>query len=294
MRLLLLLLLLVAVVGAQAQSRSFCDRYTDALFGPNASLYPGNQTSLVRAVVYRSVFGCSPNPPIGAFYPQDTCAAAVAFEGTLSANSPILDVFKGQVPFKPSPTDFTNPINVNQTLALVEKLVAFFGNALGCTSVGFPVFPTFVNQARIHDGMGITQTDFSFFNSRVTASMRSFGVSEKDITYIVNPFLASFGACSAQAICQDVTVCDLATVSADANCKQRSDLQQIRAIDRGFDLESDRKRWTISFVPSLMTVLLVGLMFYAFYGMLVYPKGSVSSAYEKQMTSPGRSTSRKK
>lgn len=280
MKLLLLLLVGLACLGlgVQAQSRSFCDRYTDALFGPEASLYADNQTALIRAVVYRAEFGCSPSPPPGAFYPQDACPAEFAFEGILSPNSPILDVFKGQVPYKPSPVDFTNPANVNQTLALVDKLVSFFGNALGCSSPGFPMFPTFLNQARIHDGMRITQEGFSFFNSRVTASMRSFGVSEKDITYIVKPFLTSFGACSAQAICQDVHVCELGTVVADDNCKARYDL----ALTRIYDVESDRRKWTISFVPSMVSLVIIGLMFYVFYGML-QPRAS-----EYRQTSSGR------
>lgn len=276
----ILLLLLLAVAGAHAQSRSFCDRYTDILFGSEASLYAGNQTKLIRAVVYRAEFGCSPSPPPGAFYPQDACAAEVAFDGILAPHSPILDVFQGKVPYKPNPTDFTDPLNVNMTLALVDKLVAFFGNALGCTSPDFPVFPTFLHQGRIHDGMRITQEGFNFFNSRVLASMRSFGVSEKDINYIAKPFLISFGACSAQPICQDVTVCELGTGIADANCKARYDATLVR----DYEVETDRKRWTVSFIPSMISVVLIALMFYVFY-FLAFTSGG---EYKAAPTSSGR------
>lgn len=280
MKLLLLLVGLACLgLGVEAQDRTFCDRYSEAVFGPDGSRYASNQTAFIRSIVYRAQYGCAPSPPPGTFHPQDTCADGFAFEGIVSPNSPILDVFQGRVPFKPDAVDLTNPANVNETNAFIDKMVVFFRFTLGCTAQPElpPYYPVFLNQGRIHDGMRITQEGFSFFNSRITASMRSFGVSEKDITYIVKPILTSFGACSAQPICQDLS-CELGTVVADANCKARYD----RSLTQMYDVEGDRRKWTISFVPAMVNLVVVGLMLYVLYGML-QPRAS-----DYKQTSSGR------
>jgi len=127
--------------------RSICDKYSDGLNITNVALV---------STVVGGVFGIAVAP-----------------------GSPLLQFFDGTTPA--GSTDFTTNTGAKDTLA--ASLVAFFGNALGCTDAGFPAY-TGPNMKDTHLAIPIGPFEFSVFNSAVISIMAGAGVIQADLNAV--------------------------------------------------------------------------------------------------------------
>jgi hypothetical protein len=82
--------------------------------------------------------------------------------------------------------DYLDPNNRDLLHFLVVRLVAFFGEILGCTEKGFPQFHRTGNFRRMHQRMFIDLADFELFNSYVLESAEAAGISSSDAGMISN------------------------------------------------------------------------------------------------------------
>jgi len=103
----------------------------------------------------------------------------VEFQVTM--NPELLQYFNGTKP--PGSRDFTDPANRDLMAGLTKRLVAFFGGLTGCTmDPHFPKFKKTANFRRLHQRMGISNSDFDMFNSIVLSVMQGAGVTQADLT----------------------------------------------------------------------------------------------------------------
>jgi len=126
-------------------SQSICDRYSRALSLTNKQLV--------------------------------TTVVTGTFGRITTANSPIVKYFNGVKP--PGSTDYLRK-NKNALPGLVNGLVTFFGDALGCGDGTIAKYAG-GTMKQVHGKMGINANEFFFFNQQVLAVMRKAGVVMADL-----------------------------------------------------------------------------------------------------------------
>jgi len=88
--------------------------------------------------------------------------------------------------------NFVDPNNRDLLHQLTVRLVAFFGELLGCDDSNFPAFHKSANFRRIHHRMQLSAAQFSSFNAAVATAMKTAGVSQADVNSFtlnsLNPF----------------------------------------------------------------------------------------------------------
>ena len=267
-RLLTLLLAVASVVPTHAvlpTGQSFCQYYTGALFGAANANDPGNQTALIQAVVLRAATGYTGATPYG----------PVSFLGLFADDpaNPVRDIFAGRVQYRPD-YDPTMPATfapnyvggaATDTAILVNHLVSFFGAAFGCATTN-PAFNTYNGQPKllprsttlqqVHGGMGITEIQFSFFNSVLAQTLESFGVTKDDVVGTALPLLLSFGRCSAKytnTICSDPS-CQYAT-PAEPGCVAQDILLGGASVQQQLDDDYTWLKRSIAGVLGMVTVI---------------------------------------
>jgi hypothetical protein len=87
--------------------------------------------------------------------------------------------------------NFVDPENRDLLHQLTVRLVAFFGELIGCNERDFPSFKKTANFRRLHHRMMISESHFNNFNAAVATAMKNAGVSQSD-TNKVATVLAGF------------------------------------------------------------------------------------------------------
>lgn len=129
----------------------------------------------------------------------------------IAGSSNIVGFFNRQIIFRENQPDFTSGTAL---INLRDKLVAFFGKALGCNEANFPTPAANArHQWLVHQNMNITKAQFDTFNTQVATAATSFGVSNEDRD-TVGAFLNTFnrqtvGNDNSEAICTQAD-CDCA------------------------------------------------------------------------------------
>jgi len=139
---------LLGSLNKQIISQSFCDRYSDALKLSNKDLV----TSVVTGV----------------------------FGKITAPSTPTLKFFNGVQP--PGSTDYLNR-NKNALPGLVNGLVTFFGQALGCHDGTIAKYGG-GTMKQVHGSMGVNTMAFNFFNFKVIDVLRAAGVAAADLTAV--------------------------------------------------------------------------------------------------------------
>jgi len=104
--------------------------------------------------------------------------------------SPNKIYFDGTKP--PGSTNFLDPNNAAQLVALQQGLVAFFGQmgVLGCNDPAFPAYTGPTDMKALHAPMMITQSDSDAFNQALVSTIQGFGVTNPTDIGAVNSLLA--------------------------------------------------------------------------------------------------------
>ena len=124
----------------------------------------------------------------------DTRHGANVF-GLANPLSPLIPLFHGDIQYRNDGSSAPNYLNDTTAQAvLAMKWVAFFGAALGCQAVGFPVYESNETQYELHRGMRVNEMEFDYFNDQVKLTLQYWGVAAdgKDMES-VGGFLAQFG-----------------------------------------------------------------------------------------------------
>jgi len=139
---------LLGSLNKQIISQTICDRYSDALKVSNKALV----TSVVTGV----------------------------FGKITAPSTPTLKFFNGVQP--PGSTDYLNR-NKDALPGLVNGLVTFFGQALGCHDGTIAKYggPT---MKQVHGPMGVNNLAFNFFNFQVIGVLRAAGVAPADLNAV--------------------------------------------------------------------------------------------------------------
>jgi len=95
----------------------------------------------------------------------------------VGSNAPTKKYFDGTKPA--GSLDFTNPKNGAALTALVNSLIAFFGDALDCSDGTIPPY-TGAKMGPVHQPMGISSFEFNFFVDAVVNTLKNAGVDELD------------------------------------------------------------------------------------------------------------------
>jgi len=128
-------------------SGSVCDRYS--------AILRANDHDVVYAIVNRTVYKVVANPVTVPFFNGQRPANAVNF--------------------------LIDPVAVAN---LIEQLVQFFGQALGCTDGTIAPFSG-RNMLNVHRNMGLTLNEFNTFNNLVLLSMKEYGVTQTDLALVM-------------------------------------------------------------------------------------------------------------
>jgi len=97
----------------------------------------------------------------------------------VNPNQILAQYFNGTTP--PGSRNFLDPKNRDLTEDLINRLIAFFGQLLQCTSKDFPAFHKTGNFRRIHHRMRLTVNEFNLFNAAVLAALKDSKFSTSDI-----------------------------------------------------------------------------------------------------------------
>jgi len=117
--------------------------------------------------------------------------------------SPIKDYFNGVVP-----AGSTNYIgNQAQAAGLINKLVGFFGPALGCSDGTIGAYTGNSNMQQVHGAMPIGSFEFSTFNNIVLGVMAGAGVVPADIQATNATLISLKSAICNQGDCR-LSICD--------------------------------------------------------------------------------------
>jgi len=126
-------------------SQSICEKYSEALNLTNKALV----STVVNGVIKK----------------------------VTAPKTPTLRYFNGMKPA--NSTNFLDPANADQLKALVDSLVSFFGDALGCSDGTITPYSG-PPMSKVHQPMGIATFEFNFFNDQVIAVLKAAGVSDVD------------------------------------------------------------------------------------------------------------------
>jgi len=128
-------------------SGSFCDRYS--------AILQANDHDVVYAIINRTVYKVVANPITLPFFNGQRPANAVNFL-----------------------------IDPNALANLIEQLVEFFGQALGCTDGTINKYGG-RSMLNVHRNMGLSVNEFNTFNNLVLLSMKEFGVTQTDLGLVM-------------------------------------------------------------------------------------------------------------
>jgi len=93
--------------------------------------------------------------------------------------SDLAQYFNGTTPA--GSRNFLDPANKDLLHELTIRLVAFFGQLLGCNDPTFPKFHKTANFRRLHHRMMLTDAEFQEFNGVVLTVLNSAGFSNADV-----------------------------------------------------------------------------------------------------------------
>jgi len=96
-------------------------------------------------------------------------------------NSDTKPFFDGTVP--PGSTNYLDPRNAGALTNLNEKLIEFFGAALGCSDGSIPPYSG-GTMKQVHAPLGISGTAFSQFNAELLRVLSNNGVSNEDVAAV--------------------------------------------------------------------------------------------------------------
>jgi len=211
--------------GSGALPQSPCDRLVVANGG--SFTVSSSAQSVMGTFVNGVAGGVNGNP--GLF---DNSATKGFFDGSINyrANGPVLGPFTGNhslgglvSPNAPAYSATNSPYLPFHA----EHLIAFFGNAFGCSATNFPVYSNLspvpgygtFNQYQVHANMNLTQTQFSAFTSIFISSLTSMSMNSTDLNF-VSSFLSGFERNTlsiTNSICTDVS-CVCANGITGTNC----------------------------------------------------------------------------
>ncbi|PVH71580.1 hypothetical protein DL98DRAFT_395447, partial [Cadophora sp. DSE1049] len=202
-----ILALVAAASTVAAQTPSFCDKYTIALFKDNTAV---NQYKLLTAVVNTAVIGNYSETANGAVVPGILAPAQVGgvavdllpyFNGVLASTNQggssgvAVNFFDdgGASALKAG-----RPANGNTSrqFLLLTHLYEYFGTLLGCSMQGGSDFPGYAghsSQYNVHKFMVLSPPEVTYFIEQVAASALSFGVTPEDIAPVGQALMNLFG-----------------------------------------------------------------------------------------------------
>ncbi|KAI9048293.1 hypothetical protein LZ554_008088 [Drepanopeziza brunnea f. sp. 'monogermtubi'] len=216
-----------------AQSLSFCDKYTTALFMNNTA---ENQKTLLTAVVNTAVIGNYSESKTGMAVPGILAPGTVNgtpvnllpyFNGGL-ASSNRGGVVGVSINFLDdggaAPLAMGKPANgtdSNQYM-LLTHLYEYFGTLLGCSQQGMTGFEAYSGQGsqyNVHKFMDLSNAEVTYFISQVAAAAMSFGVSAEDLTPVGQALTTLFGyRCAAPATAVPAQGSQLQSICQAADC----------------------------------------------------------------------------
>jgi len=141
--------LIFLTLFALFHTQSICDKYSEALNISNKALVNVVVTGVIKKVT--------------------------------AAKTPTLKYFNGMKPV--NSTNFLDPANADLLKALVDSLISFFGDALGCSDGSIKPYSG-PSMSKVHQPMGIATYEFNFFNEQVVAVLKENHVSDVDATAV--------------------------------------------------------------------------------------------------------------